>query len=108
MPAREMKFKLSEEEAEKHLSDETVELKFATGWKDKATRYGENIKGDQVNLPINEEGVQRSRVHKENQPSKKLDMEIEEIRRLMLRSAQESFSRNKLNIREPAREVGYH
>ena len=27
MPAREMKFKLSEEEAEKHLSDETVELK---------------------------------------------------------------------------------
>jgi hypothetical protein len=33
-------------------------MKSATGWKAKATRDGENRKGDQVDLPINEEGVQ--------------------------------------------------
>jgi hypothetical protein len=44
--------KLSEEEAEQQLSDETAELKSAAGWQAKATRDGENHKGDQVDLPI--------------------------------------------------------
>jgi hypothetical protein len=105
MPAGELTVKLSEEEAEQQLSDETAELKSAAGWQAKATRDGENHKGDQVDLPINEEGVQWSRLHKESQPLEQLDREIEEIKRLMLRSAR-TASKEKLNRREPAIAAG--
>jgi hypothetical protein len=50
--------------------------------------------------------VQQRRLHKENQPIKQLDRVIEEIRRLMLRSAQEVVSKRKLNRGEPARATG--
>jgi hypothetical protein len=44
--------------------------------------------------------------HKENQPLEQLDREIEEIRRLMLRSVQESVSEEKLSRGRPARAAG--
>jgi hypothetical protein len=80
-------------------------MKFIAKWKVKATRYGENRKEDQVDLSINEEAVQRSRVHKESQPLEQLDREIEEIRRLMLRSAQEAVNKGRLRKRNPGREA---
>jgi hypothetical protein len=63
-------------------------------------------KGDQVDLPIDKEGVQQRRLHKESQPLEQLDRVIEEIRRLMLRSAHESVSKEKLSRRKPAIAAG--
>jgi hypothetical protein len=52
--------------------------------------------GDLVDLPICREEVQWSRLQKESQPWEQLDEEIEKIRRLMLRSAIETVSEEKL------------
>jgi hypothetical protein len=57
---------------------------------------------DLVDLPICKEEVQRSRLQKESQPWEQLDEVIEEIRRLMLRSAAETASKEKLSRGEPA------
>jgi hypothetical protein len=63
--------------------------------------------GDQDDLPFDQQKkVQQRRLHKESQPVDKLDRVIEEIRRLMLRSAQEVVSKEKLDRKEPARETG--
>jgi hypothetical protein len=67
--------------------DKTVKLNFAAKWQVKATKGGENHKRDRVDLPTDEEEVQPRRLHKESQPLEQLDEVIEEIRRLMLRSA---------------------
>jgi hypothetical protein len=40
--------------------------------------------------------------HKESQPLEELDREIEEIRRLMLRSIEETSSEEKMSTRNPA------
>jgi hypothetical protein len=85
--------KLSEREVEQQLSDETAEMNFAAEWQVKATRDGENHKGDRVDLPIDKKELQPRRLHKINQPLEQLEEVIEEIRRLMLRSAQESVSK---------------
>jgi hypothetical protein len=50
--------------------------------------------------------VQQRRLHKENQPLEQLEEVIEEIRRLMLRSAQEEVSKEKLSRRKPAIAAG--
>jgi hypothetical protein len=50
--------------------------------------------------------VQQRRLHKENQPIEQLDRVIEEIRELMLRSAQEAVNKGKLNRGEPAITTG--
>jgi hypothetical protein len=50
--------------------------------------------------------VQWRRLHKESQPLEQLDREIEEIRRMMLRSAQEAVSKGKLSRREPTIAAG--
>jgi ribosomal protein L12E/L44/L45/RPP1/RPP2 len=50
--------------------------------------------------------VQQRRLHKESQPLEQLDEVIEEIRRLMLSSAAETASNEKLSRREPARAAG--
>jgi hypothetical protein len=93
--------KLSEGETEQQLSDGTAELKFAAGWQAKATRDGESHKGDQFYLPTDKEELQLRRLHKENQPLEQLDRVIEEIRKLMLRSA-EVVSKGKSSRGEPA------
>jgi hypothetical protein len=80
---------LSEEEAEQQLSDGTAELEFAAGWQAKCHKRDENSMGDQVDLPIAKEEVQQRRLPK-SQPLEQLEEVIEEIRRLMLRSAARS------------------
>jgi hypothetical protein len=50
--------------------------------------------------------VQQRRLHKENQPLEQLDRVIEEIREMMVRSAEEAVSKEKLNRGEPARAAG--
>jgi hypothetical protein len=107
MPAGELAAtKLSKEEAEKQLSDKTAKLNFAAGWQAKTTRDGENHMGDRVDLPIDKEEVQPRRLHKENQPLEQLDKEIEEIRRMMLRSVQEAINKEKLNRGNPSIAAG--
>jgi hypothetical protein len=82
-------------------------LRFAAGWKAKATRDEENSKGDQVDLPIDKEEVQQRRLHKKSQPLEQLDEVIEEIRRLMLRSAHEKLPvKEKLSRRKPTIAAG--
>jgi hypothetical protein len=91
---------LSWEETEQQLSDETTELESATGWQASVTRE-ENNMGDHDDLPFGQQKkVKQRRLHKENQPVEQLDMVIEEIRRLMARSAEEAVNKEKLNIGE--------
>ena len=94
-----------EEEDEQQFSKGTPELKFATEWKLSATRGDEDNMRDQVGLSIDkygEEEVQQKRLHKKSQPQEQLEEAIEEIRKLMLRSAEETVSKEKLNRRDPA------
>jgi hypothetical protein len=95
---------LSEEIVEKQLSDEPAELESAAEWQVKATEE-ENNMGDQDDLPFDvyeEEELQPSRLHKESQPAEQLEEVIEEIRELMLKSAKEVVSKEKLNRGGPA------
>jgi hypothetical protein len=48
--------------------------------------------------------VQHKRLHKESHPLEQLDEIIEEIRRLMSRSAAETTSEGKLSRGEPAKQ----
>jgi hypothetical protein len=61
--------------------------------------------GDQDNIPTGKEDLQLRRLHKNSQPLEQLDRVIEEIRRLMLRSAEE-VNKGKLNRGEPATATG--
>jgi hypothetical protein len=111
MPAQEelTETNMSEEEVEQQFNKETAELKFAAEWKTSATRGdGDNMR-DQVDLPIDkygEEEVHQRRLHKNIQPLEQLDRVIEEIRKLMLRSAEETVSKEKLGRRDPAIATG--
>jgi hypothetical protein len=94
---------MSEEEVEQQFSKETTELKSAVEWKTSATRGDEDNMGDQEDLLIDkygEEEVQHRRLHKKSQPLEQLDRVIEEIIKLMLRSAEETVSKEKLSIRD--------
>ena len=71
-------------------------MESVVGWKDKATG-DEGIKGDQVDLTIDKKEVQQSSLQNKDHPIEQLDEVIEEIRRLMLGSAQETVSRRRLN-----------
>jgi hypothetical protein len=96
---------LSKEEAEQQLSDETTELESAAGWQASFTGEENNMR-DHDDLPFGQQKkVQQRRLHKENQPVEQLDMVIEEIRRLMVRSAKEAVSKEKLNKGEIAIET---
>jgi hypothetical protein len=106
MPAGELTVKLSEEEAEKRLSEETVELKSAVGWPLSATRGEKDSRGDRVDRPVDRKGVQQRILHEESQPLEQLDEVIEEIRELMLKSALEVVSEEKLDRKYPARATG--
>jgi hypothetical protein len=61
--------------------------------------------GDHDDLPIGKVEVQHRRLHKKRQPLEQLDGVIEEIKKLMLRSA-EAVIRWKLNRGEPAIAIG--
>jgi hypothetical protein len=81
---------LSEKVTEQHIGhkDKTAELNFAAEWQLNATREEEYGMGGLVDLPICREEVQWSRLQKESQPWEQLDEIIEEIIRLMIKSAE--------------------
>jgi hypothetical protein len=100
---------MSEGEAEQQFSKKTAELKSAVEWKTSATRGDEDNMGDQVDLLIDkygEEEVQQRRLHKKSQPLEQLDEVIEEIRKMMLRSVEETINKEKLSRRDPAIAAG--
>jgi hypothetical protein len=78
-------------------------LESVAEWQLSATRGDEDTMGNHDDLPFElfEEEVQQRRLHKKSQPLEPLDMVIEEIRKLMLRSAQGEFSKGTLNRGEP-------
>jgi hypothetical protein len=96
---------LPEEIVEQELNDETAEMEPTAEWQAKATG-DEGIKVDQVDLPIHKKEVQQSILQSKDHPFEQLDKVIEEIRRLMLGSAQETVNRRKLNKGGPARAQG--
>jgi hypothetical protein len=86
---------MSEEVVEQQFSGETVELESAAEWPIRVTR-DESCMGDQDDRPIEQhEELQPSRLHERNQPMEQLEEVVEEIRRLMLRSAEEAVSKEK-------------
>jgi hypothetical protein len=96
----------SEEEAEQQLSVDTAEMESPAEWPSGATKE-ENNKGDLVDPPTDKKKeLQSRRLHKKSHPLEKLDMMIEEIRKMMLRSAQEAVSIGNLSRGEPGRAVG--
>jgi hypothetical protein len=97
---------LFEEIAEQQFSGETMKLEFATVWPVDITR-DESGMGDQNDLPMEQhEDLQSRRLHKLKQPMKQLEEAIEEIRELMLRSAEEVVIKGKLDRKEPTRAAG--
>jgi hypothetical protein len=106
MPAGELTVKLSEEEAEKRISDETAEEESTAESTTCAIEEEEDGMGDLVDLPICREEVQWSRLQKKSQPLEQLDKVIEEIRRLMLNSSQEVVNNKKMKNKGPARASG--
>jgi hypothetical protein len=99
---------LEEDLAEENLSEGkgTAELESAVEWPLSATKRDKDSRGDRADLPIEKTEVQQRRLHTKSQPLEQLDEVIEEIRRLMLRSAQEAVSKGKLSRRKPARVAG--
>jgi hypothetical protein len=77
-----------EKMTEQYISQEykTVEMNFAAGWQVEAIEEEDGMEY-LVDLPICKEGVQWSKLQKESQAWEQLDEIIEEIRRLMIRSA---------------------
>jgi hypothetical protein len=98
---------LSEKMTEQQISqeDKTAELNFAAGWQVEATEEEDSL-GDRDDLPICREEVQWSMLQKESHPWEQLDEEIENIRRLMSRSAAETASEEELSRGEPAIAAG--
>jgi hypothetical protein len=101
-PARELaEIELSEKVAEQKVSqEETAELKSAAEWQLEATDEEEGM-GDHGDLPMCQKILQLGRLHDPSQPWEQLDEVIEDIRRLMLRSA-ETASEERLGRRKEA------
>jgi hypothetical protein len=98
---------LSEVIAEQKPSDEkSAGVEAAAEWKAKATRDEEDNLGDQCDLPIDKEEVQQASLQKESQPMEQLDEVVEEIRKLMLGSAEEAVSKEKLDKKETCTSSG--
>jgi hypothetical protein len=96
---------LSEEEVEQQLNDGTVELESVAEWKTSSIRGCKYNMGDQDNLPTDKVELQPRRLHKKSQPLEQLDRVIEDIRKMMLSSA-EAVSKEDLNRREHAIATG--
>jgi hypothetical protein len=97
--------KISQEEAEKQLSNETTEIESVAEWPLSATKGNKDSMGDRADFPIEKTKVQWSWLQKENQPWEQLDEIIEEIRRLMIISV-ETTSEENLSRRKPTIAVG--
>jgi hypothetical protein len=97
--------KLSQEEFEQQISNETAEMESAAEWPINATKRYEDGMGDLVDLPICREEVQWRRLHTKGQPWEQLNEVIEEIKRLMIISA-EAVNKGKLNTGEPTIATG--
>jgi hypothetical protein len=80
-------------------------LESAAEWKIMPQKKKKMIWGIKYDLPTDKKEVQQRRLHKKSQPLEQLDRVIEEIKKLMLRSA-EAVSRGELNRREPAIAAG--
>jgi hypothetical protein len=108
VPAEELtEVNQSKEEAEQQLSDEAAELESTAGWQANATEEENNMR-DQDDLPFDvykEEELQPSKLQKKSQLAEQHEEVIEEVRRLMLRSARETASKEKLSRRKPAIEA---
>jgi hypothetical protein len=104
-PARELKeCELSEKRmTEQQVSqEETAELEIAVKWRLRATDEDEKDgMGDHDDLPNGQNLLQLGRLQRQSQPQEQLDREIEDIRRLMLRSAQ-TTSEEKLGREKAA------
>jgi hypothetical protein len=71
-------------------------LEFAAEWQ-VSVIIDERIMGSQDDMPIKRhEYLQSSRLHKPIQPMKQLEEFVEEIRELMLSSAEEEYNKEKL------------
>jgi hypothetical protein len=94
---------LSEEVVEQQFSGEIAELEYATEWLVTVTKYESNM-GVQYDTPTRRhEDLHLRRLHQKHQSMKQLEEVIEDIRELMLRSREEFVSKEKLEIKEPAR-----
>jgi hypothetical protein len=103
-PTRELtEVELSEKVTEQPASQrETAEQRSATEWQLEATDEDEEEgMGDHDDLPNCRKFLQLRRLQKRDQPLEQLDKEIEDIRRLMLRSA-ETASEEQLSRRKEA------
>jgi hypothetical protein len=91
-PARELtEIELSEERMteQQDSREETAELEIAVEWRLRTTDEDEKDgMGDHDDLPNGQNLLQLGRLQRQSQPQKQLDREIEDIRSLMLRSAQ--------------------
>jgi hypothetical protein len=98
-PARELaEVELSKKVTEwKFSQEETAEMKFAAEWQLEATDEDEEESmGDHSDLPKCKNFLLSGRLHEQGQPLEQLDAVIEEIRRLMIRSAR-TTSKEKLS-----------
>jgi hypothetical protein len=107
-PARELKeCELSEKRmTEQQVSqEETAELEIAVKWRLRAIDEDEKDgMGDHDDLPNGQNLLQLGRLQRQSQPQEQLDREIEDIRRLVLRSAQ-TTSEEKLGREKAAAAV---
>jgi hypothetical protein len=61
--------------------------------------------GDHDDLPICREKLQQRRLHTQSHPGQQLEEEIKQLRKLMLKSAEE-INRGKMNNKGPVETVG--
>ena len=104
-PARELtEVELSGKVTEQQVSQrETTEIKSTAEWQLEATDEDEEDgMGYHDDLPNCRKFLQPRRLHEQDQPLEQLDAVIEDIRRLMLRSA-ETASEERLSRKEVAR-----
>jgi hypothetical protein len=84
-----------QKEDEKVSQEETAELKSAAEWQLEATDEDEEDgMGDHSDLPDGQKFLQLRRLQKQSQPLEQLDQEIEDIRRMMVRSAETASRRS--------------
>jgi hypothetical protein len=103
-PARELtEVELSEKVTEQKFSQrETAELNSTVEWQLEAIdEYEEDGVRYHSDLPMCQKNLQLGRLQKQDQPLEQLDVVIEEIRRLMLRS-EETSSEERLGKKEAA------
>jgi len=102
MPTRDMSVAtLLDEEDEQQVSQENTAEKTTTEWTLSATEdEEEDSMGVHGDFPIYRNKLQQRRLHEQSQPGQQLDEVIKHLRKLMLKSAQETSINEKLIRRE--------